>query len=72
MTPVLAAPRPSWVISSGSPASIATYLDLELLQHFCPIKCQNQLQQVIKDNNYADALRMGPSTALLQFLIILS
>jgi len=29
-------------------------------------------KQVIKSINYADALRMGPSPVLLQFLIILS
>lgn len=29
-------------------------------------------KQVIKSKNYADALRVGPSPVLLQFLIILS
>lgn len=71
-SPVLAAPRPTRMICSGSSASIATCLDLELLQFFCLIKCQKQLQCEVKNNNYADALRVGPSTVLLQFLLILS
>lgn len=74
MSPVLPAPRPVHITCSGSPVSIATYLDLELLQYFVlyTAKSNFSAKQVIKSNNCADTLRVGPSPVLLQILIILS
>lgn len=74
MSPTLTAPRPVHITCSGSPVSIATYLDLELLQFFVPLSAKSNFsaKQVIKNNNYADVLRVEPSPVLLQFLIILS
>lgn len=73
-SPALRALTPVHVTCSGSPVSTATYLDLELLQFFVlsSAKSNCSAKQVIKSNNYADVLRVGPSSVLLQFLIILS